>query len=102
MAAEKTTIDSSPTEILESVMLSIKNDDGFALPMKQSKLCLEMAFSLLESFRQRSPRNQAHSNWLVDQLNGIICKAKKRGSDMLNQERLWRTYHQLSISDTFQ
>ena len=50
MAAEKTTTDGSPIEMLKSVMLSTINDDGFALPVQQSKLCLEMAFSLLELF----------------------------------------------------
>ena len=50
MAAEKTTTDGSPIEMLKSVMLSTINVDGFALPVQQSKLCLEMAFSLLELF----------------------------------------------------
>lgn len=102
MAGEKMTTDDSPIEMLESVMLSIINDDGFALLTQQSKLCLEMAFSLLESFHRCSPSSQTHSNWLVDQLNNVIYTANKQGSNMLNQERLWRTYHQLSISNTFQ
>ena len=77
MACEETTTDGSPIEKFESVMLSIINDDGFALPTKQPKLCLEMAFSLLESFCRCSPSSQMHSNWLVDQLNNFICTAKK-------------------------
>lgn len=102
MAADESTAESNPIEMLESVMLSVIDDDGFTLPTQQSKLCLEIACSLLGSFRRRSPNSQMHSNWLVGQLNNVICKAKRRGSDMLNEERLWSTYYQLSISSSFQ
>jgi len=102
MAAGETTTESNPVEILESVLLSVIDDDGFTLPTQQSKLCLEIACSLLESFRRRSPNSQTHSNWLVGQLNNVICKATRQGSYILNEERLWSAYHQLSISRTFQ
>ena len=78
------------------------DNDGFTLPTHQSKLCLEMACLLLESCRLCSPSSQVHSNWLVSQLDTVICKAKKQGSELLNEERLWSTYHQLSISSSFQ
>ena len=61
-----------------------------------------MAHSLLELCCLHSLSSQAHSNWLVSQLNTVICKAKKRGSELLNEEKLWSTYHQLSISSSFQ
>lgn len=102
MAAGETTTGASAIKMFEEVVLSITDDDGFTLPTQQSKLCLEMARSLLELCRHGSPSSQAHANWLVNQLNTVICKAKKRGSELLNEERLWSTYHQLSISSSFQ
>jgi len=103
MAAGKMTTEGNPIEMLESVLLSVIDDDSFTLPTQQFKLCLEIASSLLESFCHRcSPNSQTHSNWPVGQLNNFICKANRWGSYMLNEERLWSAYHQLSISSTFQ
>ena len=102
MAADEATVDASPVILIESVLLNIMEDDGFALPTQESKTCLEMTGSLMKSFRQRSQSCQTHSNWLVKELNDVICKAKKRGSDLLNEEKLWSVCHQLSISNSFQ
>ena len=66
MAVEKTTTDSSPIEMLESVMLSIINNDGFALPTQQSKLCLELAFSLQNHFTDALPVAKSIQIWLVN------------------------------------
>jgi len=86
MAASEMTTESNPVEMLKSVLLSVIDNDGFTLPTQQSKLCLENACSLLESFCRRSPNSQTHSNWLVGQLNNVICKATRRGSYILNEE----------------
>ena len=64
--------------------------------------CLETAHVMVESFHQHLPSCQTHSNWLVGQLSNIICKAKKRGSNLLNEKMLWSAYHQLNISRSFQ
>jgi len=93
---------SDPVSLMEKVITGVLNDDGFTLPTEECKRCLVIATSLAEVCRQRSPNCCKHAKWLVDQLNKLIDKAKKRGSQLLNEEKLWRTYHQFRISDSFE
>ena len=104
MAALHATADKqdTPISLVESVISGILADEGFTLPTEESKLCLQIATSLSEAFCQRSQSCLDHSKWLVEQLSRVVDKAKKRGSHLLNEERLWSTYHQLCISDTFE
>ena len=77
-------------------------DEGFTLPTKESNLCLQIATAFLETFSQCSQNCLDYSKWLMEQLNTVIDKVKKRGSHLINEERLWSTYHQLCISGTFE
>ena len=40
--------------------------------------------------------------WLFDKLNKLIDNAKKQGSRLINEEKLWSTYHKLHISTLFE
>ena len=88
--------------LLQVVLTSIENDDSFAIPTKEARLCLEITCSLDKILQQASPTSKEFSCWLVGKLENIVLKAKKRGSSVLNDEHLWSMYHQLSISKSFQ
>jgi len=92
----------SPLLLLQEVLTIIENDDSFAIPTKEAKSCLEIARSMAKILQQASPSSKEFSCWLVGKLENIVLKAKKRGSSVLNDERLWSMYHQLSISKSFQ
>ena len=92
----------SPISLVGRIVSGMLTDEGFTLPTKESKLCLQIATALSETFRQRSQSCLDHSKWLVEQLNTVIDKAKKQESHLINEERLWSTYHQLCISGTFE
>jgi len=92
----------SPLLLLQKVLTNIENDDSFAIPMKEAKLCFEIAHSLDKILEQASPSSKKFSCWLVGKLENIVLKTKKRGSSVLNNERLWSMYHQLSILKSFQ
>ena len=102
MAVNTSTTDTSAADLVKEVLLSILKDDGFTIPTAEAKLCLEISRSLLELFSQNTVSCHTHSVWLVAELNGVITQAKKRRSDLLNQEKLWSTYYQLLTSKTFQ
>ena len=93
---------SEPIVLMEKVITGILNDDGFTLPTEECKRCLVMATSLAEVCHQRSPSCCKHAKWLINQLNKLIDKAIKQGSQLLNEEKLWSTYYQLRISNSFE
>jgi len=88
--------------LLQEVLASIKSDNSFVIPTKEARMCLEIACSLAEILQQASSSSKEFSSWLVGKLENVVLKAKKRGSDVLNDERLWSMYHQLTISTSFQ
>ena len=76
----------SPISLVGRIVSGVLTDEGFTLPTKESKLCLQIATALSETFRQRSQSCLDHSKWLVEQLNTVIDKAKKRGSQLMKKD----------------
>ena len=73
-----------------------------SLPTGQCKLSLRTKRELLDVLCKKSHSAQTHSSWLSGELNGVIRKSKRRKSCLLNEEKLWSTYHQLTMSTAFQ
>ena len=63
---------SEPISLLQKVISSVLNDDGFTIPTEECKRCLVIAKSLEELFHQTSPSCHSHVKWLADQLNKLI------------------------------
>jgi len=93
---------SEATGLLQKVISSILNDDGFSLPTDECKRCVAIANSLNKLFQQPLPSYRSHAKWLADQLNKLVDNAKKRGSKLINEEKLWSTFHKLCTSVSFQ
>ena len=87
---------------LQKVISSVLNDDGFTIPTEECKRCLVIAKSREDLFHQTSPSCRSHVKWLADQLNKLINNAKKRGSRVINEGKLWSTYHKLRTSVSFE
>ena len=92
----------TPVVLLQEVLAGVNSDDSFAIPTKEAKSCLEIAHSLAEILQQPSQSLKEFCFWLVGKLEQIIMKSKKLGSNVLNDERLWSKYYQLSILQSFQ
>ena len=91
-----------PIRLLSKVVSSILDDEEFTLPTEECKRSLELANSLAELCHQGLPSCCSHAKWLFDKLNKLIDNAKKRGSRLINEEKLWSTYHNLRTSTSFE
>ena len=85
-------------------------DEGFAIPTEEIKKCLSIARSLIKHFNscdqakdkacQARQSCEKFCSWLVDALEDIIGKSKKRNG-VINSEKLWSSYHKLTTSTDF-
>ena len=83
-------------KLLQNIVSSVLDDEGFNLLTEECKRSLELARFLTELCSQALPSCCSHAK-LVDKLNKLIDSAKMRESKLINEEKLWSTYHKLHI-----
>ena len=87
--------------IVRTAIVGVLVDESFAIPTEEIKKCLSIAQSLTKHFNCDVAlyRCETFSNWLVNVLEEVIRKSKNR-SDMINSEKLWSGYHQITTSQS--
>jgi len=78
----------------------VLSDDSFAIPTDEIKNCLRITKELVKCFYQPSIDSERFALWLINVFDGVITKSKKH-TGMINQDKLWSNYHQLTISESF-
>ena len=89
--------------LIRGVLGGILADDSLTLPTEGNKKCLDMAKSMAQYYSSvPTEASLEFARWLVAALNAVIVAAQKRGKpNELNQERLWRKFNLLTVSDSF-
>ena len=89
--------------LIRGVLGGILADDSLTLPTEGNKKCLDMAKSMAQYYSSvPTEASLEFARWLVVALNAVIVAAQKRGKpNELNQERLWRKFNLLTVSDSF-
>ena len=80
---------------------SILNDESFTIPSEGTKLCGRMSKSLVDSLSSSTQSNIEFANWLIRELKDILENCKRKNG-LLNQEKLWSTFHQTTLSSSFE
>ena len=88
--------------IVRIAIAGVLVDESFAIPTEEIKKYLSIAQILTKHFNcdVALHRCATFSNWLVNILEEVIRKSKNR-SDMINSEKLWSGYHQITTSQSF-
>ena len=95
----------APTEeirIIRYACSSILNDESFMIPGEGSEMCVRMSKSLISLLSSPSQCCLQFANWLVCELQGILEKCKRKSDGLFNQEKLWSTFHQTTLSPSFE
>ena len=83
-------------------MSGVLVDESFGVPTRENKKCIAIAQKLITVFgtSDSTVQNKCEefSSWLVRAFEDIIDKAKKRNG-LLNAERLWSRFHNLTVSE---
>ena len=87
--------------ILRYTCSSILNDELFMIPGEASELCVRMSKSLINSLSNPSQCSLQFATWLICGLQGIMDKCKRK-SGIFNQEKLWSTFQQTTLSSSFE
>ena len=95
----------APTEeirIIRCACSSILNDESFMIPGEGSEICVWMSKSLISLLSSPSQCCLQFANWLVCELQGILEKCKHKSDGLFNQEKLWSTFQQTTLSSSFE
>ena len=83
-------------------MVEVIADPYFSIPSEEAKMCLEAARALMQYFNLPNQIHYGFSAWLFSQLNAVVEAAKgKEQQCIINKEKLWITYHELTSSKLF-
>lgn len=87
---------------VRTAVAGILVDESFSIPTEEIKKCLSIAQSLMKHFNCDQARQSCETfcSWLVDVLEEVIEKSKKRNG-VINSEKLWTSYHKLTTSQAF-
>ena len=89
-----------PVHVIRGVLAGVLSDASFAIATDETKTCLRIAQELIKYFHQPSIECERFALWLMSVLDEVIMKSKKR-TGMINQDKLWSKYHQLTTSEAF-
>ena len=79
---------------------SILNDESFMIPSEGTELCVRMSKSLINFLSSPTQCTLQFTSWLIRELKGILEKCKRKNG-LFNQEKLWSTFHQTTLSAGF-
>ena len=79
---------------------SILDDESFMIPSEGTELCVRMSKSLINLLSSPTQCTLRFTSWLIRELKGILEKCKRKNG-LFNQEKLWSTFHQTTLSAGF-
>ena len=91
---------SMPVRMVRGVLAGVLSDESFAIQTDEVRTCVRITRELAKCFHQPSVESEKFASWLINALDGVIEKSKKR-TGMINQDKLWSKYHELTISEIF-
>ena len=94
----------SSVRVLRCVFGGILNDESFSIRTEGNSICLKLAETMVKGFGSPSVKFKEFGDWLVTTLQEIIDTSRRqRGKkkDIINQEKLWNKYHQVTSSENF-
>ena len=80
---------------------SILNDESFMIPSEGTKLCVRMSKSLINSLSSPTQSSLQFTNWLIHKLKDTLENSKRKNG-LFNQDKLWSTFHQTTLSSSFE
>ena len=86
--------------MIRGVLTGVLSDNSFAIATDETKTCLRIAQELIKHFHQPSIECERFALWLMNVLDEVITKSKKR-TGMINQDKLRSKYHQLTTFEAF-
>ena len=92
--------DSLSVRLIRGVLAGVLSDESFAIATDEMKTSLRITQELIKYFHQPSIKSERFASWLVNVLDEVVTKSKKR-CGMINQDKFWNKYHQLTISQLF-
>lgn len=92
----------APVELVQKILGLILVDDGFKVPSPQAREALEAATRLLDWSKREEGKKKFYlfSKWLTVKLNA--CFDEPPRSWRARAEKMWKQFHQLRVSDTFE
>ena len=88
-------------DYFDMVAPAFLNDESFTIPSEGTKLCVRMSKSLVNSLSSPTQSNIEFANWLICELKDILENCKRKNG-LFNQDKLWSTFHQTTLSSSFE
>ena len=104
MATSTSCNDDSSVRVLRCVLGGILSDESFSIPTEGNSTCLKLADAMVKLFGSPTVKCKEFGDWLITTLQEIIDTSRRqRGKkkDVINQEKLWSKYHQVTSSNSF-